>query len=370
MFGGNHVLQPKVRAQLAKGVGMDPSIGFVLLGPDLNLYLYDVEFRDERLHAEIPWAKLEMPLRMLWGSGRVRTVRLRELRATIVADADISRSSSTDGDEAAGETIERPPPPQLVIEDIDIQLRQRDGSELPLLKADYLYAQPAGARKVDVEVGAGTAGEIAFDGITTRVQPSHGHLLVKDFKMRTFGGLVDGFLDLHLKYAGRYNGELHWHLLEVERICRYFELDHAERRRGKLAGNLKFKAWGPQLDQFEGAGEVRMERARFWSPVSFKVFGVLGLPQREESWLVAADVGFSVEDGLLYLERGALKGTGYVLDIQGIIDLDGACDLEAEFEGTTVAVTGRLADPSVRVLPFNAVTAPIDRMKRKPLRKR
>ena len=78
----------------------------------------------------------------------------------------------------------------------------------PLLLSDWLTATPRSARDIAVEMGPGQAGEFGFDGITARVGTPPGHLVLSDFKMRTFGGLVDGLLDLHLGRAGSFNGAL------------------------------------------------------------------------------------------------------------------------------------------------------------------
>ncbi|MHC4938226.1 MAG: AsmA family protein [Planctomycetota bacterium] len=371
LFGGHRLVEPSLRAELRESTGIEPTIGFVLVGPDLNLYAYDVRFEDERLSAHVPWAKFEIPVRKLWGSGRTRAVRVRQLKVRVKAQADLTGlgRAGRSGDDANHSPV-AVKPPELICEELGIHL-ENDGGELrPLLLSDWLTAIPSSAREIEVELGAGQAGEFAFDGITTRVVPTRRHLLVSDFKMRAFGGLVDGMLDMHLGSAGRFNGELSWHLLEVERFCRHFELPYAEKRQGKLAGALRFEAASPRVSALKGSGSIRMERARFWSPVTFKVFGVLGLPQREESWVNRANVSFSIEKGLLYVEKGTVQGADYMLDVQGIFDLDGACDIEADHVGTTLAIRGKLDDPDVKVLPFNAVTVPFDRLYRERLDKK
>ncbi|MHC4409653.1 MAG: hypothetical protein ACYS0E_08260 [Planctomycetota bacterium] len=372
LFGGHRLVAPSLHAELTEAIGIEPSIGFVLVGPDFNLYAYDILFENEQLHAHIPWAKFEIPLRKLWGSGRTRAVRVRQLKVRVKAQADLTGlgrgAGSTPRPEA--EALIATKPPELICDELEIRLEEESGELVPLLMADWLTATPRSARDIAVELGPGRAGGFGFDGIETRVVPTRRHLLVSDFKMRAFGGLVDGMLDMHLGRAGRFNGELSWHLLEVERFCRYFELPYAEKRRGKLAGELRFEAASPRLAAFKGTGAIRMERAHFWSPVSFKVFGVLGLPQREESWVNRAEVSFSIEKSLLYVEKGSVQGADYLLDVQGIFDLGGACDLEADYRGTTLAIRGRLEDPDVKVLPFNAVTVPFDRMYRDRLDKK
>jgi len=372
MVGGHHLVEPALRAELAESIGIEPEIGFVLVGPDLNLYAYDVRFEDERVHAHVPWAKFEIPLRKLWGSGRTRAIRVRHLKVRVKARSDLTglgRARPGPGD-AAGAAPVAAVPPELVCEELDVRLETDDGGAATLLHVDWLTASPRSARDIAVETGHGRVGRFPFDGITTRVVPTRRHLLVSEFKMRAFGGLVDGMLDIHLGRAGRFNGELSWHLLEVERVCRGLGLAYAEKRRGKIAGEVRFEASMPRLEAVKGTGEVRMARAHFWSPVTFKVVGVLGIPALEESWINGARASFSIEKGLLYVESGTIRGADYELGVQGIFDLEGACDIEAVHQGTTVAVRGDLEDPQVRVLPFNAVTVPFDRLYRERLDKR
>jgi len=102
--------------------------------------------------------------------------------------------------------------------------------------------------------------------------------------------------------------------------------------------------------------------------VNFRVVGVLGLPRRKYSTIEGAEFSFLIERGLLYVESGAIHAENYELGLRGIVDLDGACDLEASYRGTTVAIRGNLSDPEEVVLPFDVVTAPFDRMYRTKLR--
>jgi len=375
MVGGHRLIAPGLRAELREATGIEPTIGFVLVGPDLNLYAYDIRFEDDRIDAHIPWAKFEIPLRKLWGSGRTRAVRIRQLQVQVRAQADLTglgRASRAAPEAPGAAPPVAAPPPEIICDELEIRLEDDDGATTPMLLADWVTARPRTANDIEVEAGPGRAGRVPFDGITTSVVPAAGHLLVSDFKMRTFGGLVDGMLDIHLGRAGRFNGEVTWHLLEAEEFCRQFGLAYAEKREGKLAGELRFDAATPRLRALKGSGSVRLERARFWSPITFKVIGLglVGMPSREESWIHRAEASFSIERALLFVESGFVRGADYELEVQGIFDLEGACDLEAEYRGTTLAIRGELEDPEVRVLPLNAVTVPFDRLYRERLDKR
>ena len=370
---GHRIIEPRLRAQLAESIGIEPTIGFVMLGPDLNIYAHNVRFAAPGIEAHFPWTQFVIPVSRLWGEGATRSIRFRRMRAVIREHTDLTilggssassrRASNADGSEGSLE--------ELIGEGVEIYLRKAGGGKLiPMLVTDWIEARSGRRREIDIEVGKGEAGWVPFAGASMRVVPTPGHLIVSDFKLRAFGGLVGGLLDVHLKNAGRYNGEVEWHLFDVQKICRTYGVPYAEKRRGKSAGRLRFHAAGPLLAQWRGSGEVRMHDAHFWSPITFKVFGVLGLPAREESWLHSCEIGFTVEDGLVYLERGEIRGGDYELELQGIADLDGSCDIELRYGGTTVAIRGTLDSPVVKVLPLDALTLPFDRLFRKRLRER
>ncbi len=373
LIGGHRILEPSLRAELAESIGIEPRIGFVLLGPDLNIYAYDVRFDAPGLRARVPWMKFEIPVQKLWGSGSTRAVHFRDLHAVVREETDLSFIGSPNPDDRPAEQEQDSDGGlrELVGERVQIFLEQIEGNKLvPLLVTDRFEARRLKRRSIAVEIGPGESGWVPFRGATMRVVPTPGHLIVSDFKLRAFGGLVGGLLDLHLEHAGRYNGEVEWHLFDIREICRTYAVPYAEKRRGKCAGRIRFHAWGPLLKQWRGSGEIRMHDAHFWSPITFKVFGVLGMPARQESWLHSGELGFTVENGLVYLERGTLRGGEYVLDLQGIADLDGACDMELSYRGTTIAIRGTFDSPVVKILPLDAITLPFDRLFRTRLRER
>jgi len=373
LYFGHRLVAPGLRVELTESIGLKTEVGFVLIGPDLNLYAYDVRFEAEGLEAHITWAKFVIPFSRLWGSGSTEAIRFRHLKAVVDRNADLSFLTERKGrgeGEDAGSEIDAPLR-EIVGRHIDIRVRDlATGEEAPLLVTERVAALREASGDYRLEIGEGVVGDVPFDDAVMRIVPAHEHLLVKEFRMRTFDGIVGGLLDLHLKRAGSYNGEVEWHLLDVNRICRHYGVPHAQKRHGRLEGSFRFHSTGPLLRQLQGSGELRMERARFWSPVSFKVFVVLGLPSLEESWLSHARLQLTMEDGRVYLERGSIRGGDFELDVIGIAELDGDCDMEVSFRGTTLAIRGNLADPDVKVLPLDAVTLPFDRLFRKRLRDR
>jgi len=373
LFFGHRIAEPGLRADLTRSLGLETEIGFVLFGPDLNLYAYDVRFTAEGLDARVPWAQFVIPFSRLWGRGSTEAIRFRHLDVVVDEQADLSFLTERKGrGEGEGETDTGDSPLREVVgQHIDIRVRDRTtGIESPLLVTKRVSATREESGDYRLEIAKGAAGGFPFDDAVMRIVPSHGHLLVTDFKLRAFDGIVGGLLDIHLASAGRYNGEIEWHLMDVNRICHYYDVPHAAERTGRLEGSLRFHASGPLLRQLKGSGEVRLRQARFWSPVSFKVFVVLGLPSLEESWLSGAEVKLSMEDGLIYLERGTIRSPEFELELIGLAELDGDCDMEVSYRGTTLAIRGNLADPDVKVLPLDAVTLPFDRLFRKRLKKR
>ncbi len=59
-----------------------------------------------------------------------------------------------------------------------------------------------------------------------------------------------------------------------------------------------------------------------------------------------------------------MLGTSFDFKAQGQIYFSGHLDLELTHNTITVAASGPLGDPDVRVLPFNFVTVPADRLAR------
>ena len=366
---------PGLKRDLEESLGLGTEIGFVMFGPDLNLYAYDVRFKAKGVEARVPWAQFRIPFSKLWGAGSTRSIRFRHLRAVVDEEADLSFLTAGkgrgEGGGEAGKADSGDPLEQVVGEHLDIQVRDTTtGALTPLLVTRRATATRESNGGYRVEVEEGRVGDFPFDDVKLRLGSTHKHLLITDFKLHAFDGIVGGWLDLHLESAGQYNGEIEWHLLDVNRICRYYGVPHADKRHGRIEGELRFNAAGPQIKQINGSGAVRLERARFWSPVSFKIFVVMGVPALEESWLSGGELKLTMEAGLVYLEHGVIRSPDYEVELIGLTELDGDCDMEASFRGTTLAIRGNLADPEVKVLPLDAVTLPFDRLFRDRLKTR
>jgi hypothetical protein len=155
---------------------------------------------------------------------------------------------------------------------------------------------------------------------------------------------------------------MEWHLVEAERIWRALGLPDADKRRGDLSGRMVFRGERPALDAIEGTGTLEMRRAAFFSPLSFRVFLTLKIPVAAEARLTSAEAGFSFGRSLVYVERAVAHASEFELAAQGLFALDGAVDMEIRHAGTTVAVSGDLADPRIKVLPFDGFTLPFDRI--------
>ena len=84
----------------------------------------------------------------------------------------------------------------------------------------------------------------------------------------------------------------------------------------------------------------------------------------------SAEAKLTMERGLVYVEKATIRGAEYELVGIGLAELDGDCDMEVSYKGTTLTIRGNLADPDVNVLPFDAFTLPFDRLFRKRLEER
>ena len=89
---------------------------------------------------------------------------------------------------------------------------------------------------------------------------------------------------------------------------------------------------------------------------------MMKVPVAAEAPLSRGAMTFSFEDSRFYLESARFDARDFALDGQGIISFAGGCDLEVSHAGTVVAVSGRIDEPTITVLPFSALTAPVDRI--------
>jgi len=209
---------------------------------------------------------------------------------------------------------------------------------------------------------------VPCEKLTARLIPRAGHLLLSRLKLRAFNGMVAGMLDVDTASAGGFNGEAEWRFVEVDEVWTTYGLPYAEKRKGDLAGKVVFQGARVSLDALKGKGEMTLGNASFFSPLSFKVFLVMKVPVAAEAPLTRGSMTFSFEESKFYLESARFLARDFDLDGQGIVSFAGGCDLEVSHAGTVVAVSGRIEEPTITVLPFSAITAPVDRIFRERVR--
>jgi len=334
------------------------AVDWALVRPDLEVVAFGVHVESESSHLTARRVRLRLNPWALLGGPAIRAVRVDGLDANIVEGAPLRLLREEEAQPGAGgEGVDLDPVrlPPLGFLGVSVHLGQR-----ALFSTTEVRVRQTGDRNFDVTVGAGRLWGMAFEKLTTRLIPRAGHLVLGDFKLRAFNGMLGGVVDIDLDHAGAVNGEIDARFLEVERIWRRYGLPDAEKHRGDLSGRVVFKAARPALSALRGAGSLQLRRARFYSPLSFQVLLVLKVPAADEALLSGGEMRFSFEKGLLYLEEGRFRAHDFSLDAQGIISFEGRGDLEVRHAGTTVAVRGPLGDPEIKVLPLDAVTGPFD----------
>ncbi|MHC4932022.1 MAG: hypothetical protein ACYTGV_07530, partial [Planctomycetota bacterium] len=243
-----------------------------------------------------------------------------------------------------------------------VLLRTEEGNITRVFCTDRLAVLQEGDRVYDMVAGRGGLVGVPFERLTARLVTRADHLVLSGMKVRAFNGMVAGFVDVDMQRAGAVNGEVEWRYVEASRIWKAYELPYAEKRRGDLQGRLVFSASRPALDALKGKGRLRLTNADFFSPLSFKVFLVLKIPVASEAPINRAEMVYSFEKSLAYVEQARAYAREFELDGKGIVSFGGEVDLEVDHAGTTVAVGGTVTDPDVTVLPFDHVTLPFDRM--------
>jgi len=360
-----------VRRQLERWLG-DAFAGSVrvdwaLLRPDLDVVAYGVDIEGE--HFRLSAARLRVGLRVwgIFGADPVEDIevdglradadpgeRIRMLRDPLAAGADA-------GEDADLDPFRLPP-----AEFNDAELRL--GGD-PVLAVGRLVVRQVGDRSFGISTSPGELARVPFEKMTARLIPRAGHVLLNDLKLRAFNGMVGGVIDIDTNRAGAFNGDIEAHFLEVEDIWRTYGLPYAEKRRGDVSARVVFRGDRPDPAALQGTGSLTLRRARFFSPLSFKILLVLKVPVEAESMLTGGEMKFSFEDSLAYVEEARFNAQSYVLEGRGILSFAGGVDLEVEHAGTTVAVSGQLEDPKVKVLPFSHITLPFERLFRERVRK-
>ncbi len=219
------------------------------------------------------------------------------------------------------------------------------------------------AHRYRLEAQSGVLMGFPFEQAYADLRPRAGSILIGGLKAHAFAGIMEGYLEFPAD--GEFvNGEFEWHSAEMREVGRHYGLADAERMGGRLQGKLSFA--GPSLvpDLLRGKGWLKLKDGKFISPISLKAAPLFKVPVDRESIFHTADVRFSFEDAVLHVEQATVLGTSFDFKAQGQIYFSGHLDLELTHNTITVAASGPLRDPDVRVLPFNFVTVPADRLTR------
>jgi hypothetical protein len=372
------VARPRVERWLQDTFAGEADVSWALVWPDLDVTAFGARVDGE--HFTLAASRVRIGLNPWWlfGGRPIEDVGVHDLEAEVEEGAPLRLfRGSDDGDGGSGGEGDGVPrvdldPTRYPTFDFHrprVTLRGEEKT-YTIFATDRVDVSQVGDRTFALTTGTGRLAVIPFEKMTARLIPRAGHLLLDDVKMRAFNGIVGGILDVNTDRAGAFNGELEGHFVEIEKIWEHYRLPFAEKRRGDLSGAVVFRGDRPSWDALQGKGTMQLKRAAFYSPLSFKVFLILKVPVAAEAPLTDAEMVFSFEQSLFYLEKGRANARDFHLDAQGIFAFDGACDLEVEHAGTTVAVTGQLEDPDVKVLPFDTITAPFHRIFRKRIGKK
>ena len=377
LAASHFVARPRVERWLDGTFNGKASVSWALIWPDLDVTVFDARVESEHFRLKASRVRVGLNAWWLFGGQLIEDVGVHELEAEIDEGQPLRlwRWSTEEGGESGGGDTEDGAadldPDQYPTFDFHrprVVLRGEEGRRT-VFRTDRLDAVQVGDRTFSVTTHGGELSVIPFEKMTALMIPRAGHLLLDDLKMRAFNGMVGGILDINTDRAGAFNGEIECHFVEVEGVWWRYGLPFAEKRNGDLSGHVVFRADRPAWDALKGKGTMRLTRASFYSPLSFKVFLILKVPVAVEAPITDAEMTFSFEKSFFYLERARGNARGFHLDAQGIASFDGVCDLEVGHAGTTVSVTGRLEDPDVTVLPFNHITAPFHRLFRERIDK-
>ncbi len=362
------VVRPRLARFLSETFEGETSVAFAIVWPHLDVTAFGLSVKAGHHALSAPLAHVDTRPLGLLGARPVNAVSVRGLSARFEEDSDarIFRAAEGGGGGGAPGAPARIPP--LRFDGVTVELARRGGETRTLFTGARVDVTQAGESLFRIAAADGTLLPLPYERLTARLLPRGGRLLVDDLKVRALNGIARGYLDIDARDAGAFNGEVEWRFVEIEEIWRTFGLPFAEKRRGDLSGSVVFEAGRPALRALKAKGSLRLERGRFYSPVSFKIFLVLGLPVLDESWIHGGEIAFSVEEGLCHLEEVKVRGGDYALEGRGILAFTGEADLEMRHGGTTLAVSGPIEDPSVRVLPLSGLTVPFDRLFRERVR--
>jgi hypothetical protein len=372
------VVRARIETWLRRTFRGEATVAWALLWPDFDATAFGVKL--EAPHHTLEASRVVVGLKPLafFGGPLVDRVEVIGLRGDFdegepvellrVPAAGVEGARGEEGASAASPAAEAPRAPPLRFRGPSVYLRRPDGPPRLAFSAERLDATQVGDLTYRLEATEGALSVVPFEKLTARLIPRAGHLLLSRMRLRAFNGMVAGMLDVDTASAGGFNGEAEWRFVEVDEVWTTYGLPYAEKRRGDLGGKVVFQADRVSLDALKGKGEVAMENAAFFSPLSFRVFLVLKVPVAAEAPLTRGTMTFSFEDSRFYLEAARFEARDFALDGQGIVSFAGGCDLEVSHAGTVVAVSGRIDEPTITVLPFSAITAPVDRIFRERVR--
>lgn len=365
------VVRPALEDWLADHFTGRAEVSFALIWPHFAVTAFGVTIEAENHTLSASRVGVDLYLWSIFGGRKVKGVDITGMVAEL-EEGERLEIFRRDGAGGSGDTIDeidldpvRVPP--IRFSEPRILVRASGWS---IFSTDFLEAVQQGDDLYQLRGGAGVVAGIPFEKLTARLMPRGDHVIVGGVKLRSFNGMIAGFADVDTNKTGVINGELEWYVLEAERIWRTYDLPYAEKRRGDVTGRLIFESWGFSPSQLRGKGRLRLERAEFFSPLSFKVFFILKIPQAQEAPLNSAEAEFSFEKEVLYLEQGRAYARDFDLRGRGLLTFDGQIDMEVDHAGTTVAVRGDIDDPRVKVLPFDYITLPFDRLFRERIGKR
>jgi len=369
------VVRTRIESWLQRTFRGDATVSWAVLWPDFDATAYGVKI--ETAHHRLEAARVVVGLKPLafFGGPMVDRVEVMDLRGEfdegepvellrVPAGGEAGSPASEGASETTAPVPAADPPraPPLLFLGPEVFLRRPDGPPRRVFAADRLDATQIGDRIYRLDATGGALSVVPFEKLTAKLIPRAGHLLLSRMKLRAFNGMVAGMLDVDTASAGGFNGEAEWRFVEVDEVWTTYGLPYAEKRKGDLSGKVVFQADRVALDALKGKGELTLENAAFFSPLSFRVFLVLKVPVAAEAPLTRGTMTYSFEDSHFYLEAARFDARDFSLDGQGIVSFAGGCDLEVSHAGTVVAVSGRIEEPTITVLPFSAITAPLNRL--------
>jgi len=365
------VVRARIEAWLQRTFRGDARVSWAVLWPDFDATAYGVSI--ETAHHRLEAARVVVGLKPLafFGGPMVDRVEVVDLHGVFDEGEPVELlqvpAGGTEGASGAEEQPAKaaaaaPRAPPLIFKDPEVFLRRPDGPPHRVFAATRLDATQVGDLTYRLEASDGALSVVPYEKLTARLIPRAGHLLLSRMRLRSFNGMAAGMLDVDTARAGGFNGEAEWRFVEVDEVWRTYGLPYVEKRKGDLAGKVVFQADRVALDALKGKGELTMEHAAFFSPLSFKVFLVMKVPVAAEAPLTRGTMTYSFEDSRFYLEAAHFEARDFALDGQGIVSFAGGCDLEISHAGTVVAVSGRIEEPTITVLPFSAITAPVERL--------